>query len=162
MRPQQLRGLSPATLELTRSLYRKPGWLDRWNTDALAVTTIHQIGAANESAAILDLMSFGLSRDREVRLAARSVIEHLYSLVPLDALPLLDEGLRRMWGQLEDWYGLRATDLRGLEVKNRSDQIFMGLIGSHRSGFVRAEAIRILGLDESETVVPFLLIRLAD
>jgi len=162
MRHQQLRGLSPDTMELTTSLYRKPGLLDRWNADARTIATIHQIGATNEPAAIRDLMSFGLSRDSEVRVAARLTIQHLFSLVPVEAMPLLDEWLRRTWGQLEDWYGLRADVLSGLELKNRSDQIFLGLIASHRNGFVRAEAVRILGLDESEAVVPFLLVRLVD
>jgi hypothetical protein len=162
MKVQQLRSLSPATLELTRSLYQKSGLIDRWNADARTITTIYQVGAANEPAAIRDLMSFGLSRDREVRIAARANIERLFSLVPVEALPLLDDWLRQTWGSLEDWYGLRPEAVRVLRPETHADRIFLGLIASHRSGFVRGEAIRVLGLDESESIVPFLLIRLVD
>jgi HEAT repeat protein len=162
MKAQQLRALSPATLELTRSLYRKPGLIDRWNADARTIKTIYKIGAANEAAAIRDLMSFGLSRDREVRTAARANIEHLLSLVPVEALPVLDDWLRQTWEFLEDWYGLQPKGVGVLRPDTHADRVFLGLIASHRSGFVREEAIRILGLDESESIVPFLLIRLAD
>lgn len=162
MKAQQLRALSPATLELTRSLYRKPGLIDRWSADARTIETIYQVGAANEPAAIRDLMSFGLSRDREVRIAARTTIEGLFSLVPVEALPLLDDWLRQTWACLEDWYGLRPEAVSSLRPETHADRIFLGLIASHRSGFVREEAIRILGFDESEGIVPFLLVRLVD
>ena len=162
MKAQQLRTLSPATLELTRSLYRKPGLIDRWNSDSRTIETIYQVGAANEPGAIRDLMSFGLSRDSEVRTAARANIDHLFSLVPVEAMPVLDDWLRETWGSLEDWYGLRREAVRVLRAKTHADRLFLGLIASHRGGFVREAAVRILGLDESESVVPFLLIRLVD
>src|SRR6478609_965970 len=116
MKPQ-LRRMSPAMVELTSSLYRKPGLLDRWNADTRTIFTIREIATANEPAAIPDLLSFGLSRDSEVRGAARAAIRQLFSRVPAEDLPLLDEWLRRTWGQLEDWYGLRAEVLR-LEMEN--------------------------------------------
>src|SRR5262249_9196048 len=113
-------------------------------------------------AAIRDLMSFGLSRDAEVRAAARANIEHLFSLVPVEAMPILDDWLRQTWGSLEDWYGLRPESVRLLRPETQADRIFLGLIASHRSGFVREETIRILGRDQSDTILPFLLIRLVD
>lgn len=162
MKAQQLRALSPATLDLTRSLYQKPGLIDRWNADARTIKTICQVGAANEPGAIRDLMSFGLSRDHEVRTAARANIEHLFSLIPVEAMPALDDWLRQTWASLEDWYGLRPEAVRVLRPKTHADRVFLGLTASHRSGFVREEAIRALGLEDSESVVPFLLIRLVD
>lgn len=129
MKAQQLRALSPATLELTRSLYQKPGLMDRWNADARTIRTIYQVGAANEPSAIRDLMSFGLSRDVEVRTAARANIEHLFSLVPVEAMLVLDDWLRQTWGSLEDWYGLRPEAVRIFRPETHADRIFLGLIG---------------------------------
>jgi len=162
MKTEQLRRLSPAILELARSLYRKPSLVDVWNADVRTVETIRQISDANEPAAISELMSFGLSRDAKVCVAARTAIQHLFSMVPFEALPSLDDLLRRTWGQLEDWYGMRAESLKGFHVRNDADRIYLGLIASHRNGFVREEALRTLGLDRSEIVIPFYLIRLTD
>jgi HEAT repeat protein len=162
MKTEQLHRLSPAILELARSLYRKPGLADVWNGDVRTIETIGQISDANEAAAISELMSLGLSRDAKVCAAARSAIQHLFSMVPFEALPSLDDSLRRTWGQLEDWYGLRAESLKRFHVRNDADRIYLGLIASHRNGFVREEALRTLGLDGSEIVIPFYLIRLTD
>jgi HEAT repeat protein len=162
MKTEQLRRLSPAVLELVRSLHRKAGLVDKGNGDVRTIETIGQIGDANEAAAISELMSFGLSRDAKVYAAARSAIQHLFSMVPFDALPSLDESLRRTWGQLEDWYGLQAESLKGFHVRNDADRIYLGLIASHRNGFVREAALRTLGLERSEIVIPFYLIRLTD
>ena len=124
MKAQQLRALSPATRELTRSLYQKPGLIDRWNADARTIKTIYQVGASDEPAAIRDLMSFGLSHDVGVRTAARANIQHLFSLVPVEAMPVLDDWLRQTWGSLEDWYGLRPEAVRILRPETHADRIF--------------------------------------
>jgi HEAT repeat protein len=159
MKTEQLRRLSPAILELARSLYRKPSLVDVWNADVRTVETIRRISDANEPAAISELMSFGLSRDAKVCVAARTAIQHLFSMVPFEALPSLDDLLRRTWGQLE---GLRAESLKGFHLRNDADRIYLGLIASYRNGFVREEALRALGLDRSEIVIPFYLVRLTD
>ena len=57
---------------------------------------------------------------------------------------------------------MRAESLKGFHVRNDADRIYLGLIASHRNGFVREEALRTLGLDRSEIVIPFYLIRLTD
>jgi len=42
------------------------------------------------------------------------------------------------------------------------DLVFLGLVSCHRSGYVRAEALRILGSKPSGIVIPFVLMRLVD
>ena len=58
------------------------------------------------------------------------------------------------------WLAPGAIDNIGLNTD--ADRVFIGLVTSHRSGYVRAAALRALGADASNVGIPFLLIRLAD
>lgn len=158
----QLRGLSPSTLDLVKKLISWPTLKQRWNGNRETLAILDEIGRANEPAAIRDLMSFGLVRSEEVRAKARLIIRSLFAQIPLDALPLLDESLRQSWAHLEDWYGLRPEAIDNIGLNIDSDRVFVGLVTSHRNGYVRAAALRALGADASNVGIPFLLIRLAD
>jgi len=158
----QLRGLSPSTLDLVKKLVSWPTLKERWNGNRETLAILDRIGRANEPAAIRDLMSFGLVRSEEIRAKARLIIRSLFTLIPIEALQLLDESLRQSWAHLEDWYGLRPEAIDNIGLNTDSDRVFVGLVTSHRSGHVRAAALRALGADPSDLGVPFLLIRLAD
>src|SRR5207245_6738738 len=158
----QLRGLSPSTLDLVKKLVSWPTLKERWNGNRETLAILDRIGRANEPAAIRDLMSFGLVRCEELRAKARLIVRSLFTLIPIEALQLLDESLRQSWAHLEDWYGLRPEAIDNIGLNTDSDRVFVGLVTSHRSGHVRAAALRALGADPSDLGVPFLLIRLAD
>jgi hypothetical protein len=96
----------------------------------------------------------GLADDGTVRLAARAAIRELLQLVPLESLPLLDEMLRRVWGHLEYWHGLRPESVPRLASVSVDDRVFVRLVASHRNGFVRAGALRLLANDEFVEVIP--------
>jgi hypothetical protein len=74
----------------------------------------------------------------------------------------LDDSLRRSWGQLNDWYGIRLDGIDNISQENDDDRVFLGLTASHRNGHVRAAAVRALGLETSSLVIPFCLLRLSD
>jgi HEAT repeat protein len=154
--------LSPATRELVRELWQKRTLIDRLTGDRRTLRIIEEIRTAKEPAAIGDLMPLGLADNESVRAAARAAIRELLELLPLDSLPLLDEALRRVWGYLEYWHGLRPESVRGLESHSIDDKVFVRLVASHRSGYVRNEALRLLSDDESLEVIPYILLRLTD
>jgi len=85
----------------------------------------------------------------------------LYEQMSPSQLVPLDEALRAAWAHVEDWYGQKVP-IKNLKVGESRDLILLGLMCSHRSGFVRADAIGALGKAESEKAIPFLMIRLID
>jgi hypothetical protein len=93
----QLRRLSPSALDLVKKLVSWPTVKGRWNGNRETLAILDQIGRANEPAAIRDLMSFGLVRSEEIRAKARQIIQSLFALIPIEALPLLYESLRQSW-----------------------------------------------------------------
>jgi HEAT repeat protein len=159
---KNLFGLSPATRDLVRELWQKRTLRDRLTGDHRTQGIIEEIRIAKEPAAIGDLMPLGLADNRSVRVATRAAIRELLELVPFESLPLLDEMLRRVWGYLEYWHGLRPENVPGLASVSIDDKVFVRLVASHRSGFVRAEALRLLSNDESPEVIPYILLRLTD
>jgi hypothetical protein len=106
----------------------------RWSGDGGTGEIIEQIGAADEPAAIPILMSFGLARNDRIRTGVRSVIRHLFSQIPIDVLPALDELLRRSWGHLEDWYGMKPNVVKVLQRSTENDRLRAS--GSKISGIV--------------------------
>jgi HEAT repeat protein len=144
--------------------------LTRWNEltkrwfggdDTLEI--LERIGEAGEPLAIPELMSFGFVQKSEVRSKARSVIQQLFSQMPVEDLPLPDEALRRSWGRLEDWYGMKADAVNELGGETAADRLYLALLTCHRSGYVRAEALRVvLATNSSDLIIPFALIRLVD
>jgi HEAT repeat protein len=159
---KNLFGLSPATRELVRELWQKRTLRDRLTGDHRSLRLIEEIRTAQEPAAIGDLMPLGLADNRGVQVAARAAIRELLELVPFEFLPLLDETLRRVWGYLEYWHGLRPENVRSLAPVSIDDKVFVRLVASHRNGYVRAEALRLLSDDESLEVIPYMLLRLTD
>jgi HEAT repeat protein len=155
-------GLSPATRELVRELWQERTLRDRFTGDRRTQRIIEEIRAAKQPAAIGDLMPLGLADSESIRAAARAAIRELLELLPLESLPLLDEALRRVWGYPEYWHGLRPESVRGLASVSIDDKVFVRLVASHRSGFVRAETLRLLSNDDSPEALPNILLRLTD
>lgn len=136
--------------------------LRRWGGADDTIAILEQIGQAREPLAIPHLMSFGFVRNSRVRTHARLTIWKLFSTIPIESLTLLDESLRQSWTHLEDWYGMRLDDIAGLGGSSDADQLYLALASCHRSGYVRAEALRWLSVCPSGIVVPFALMRLVD
>lgn len=161
MRDPLLKGLSPATKALLEPLLAWPQIQARWRGDMDTVSRIHGVASSGEAFAIRDLLSYALSKNHEVQSAARSAIRFLFDRLPPEDLPALDEVLRSGWACVEDWYGLKLS-LKRLKADSEDNLLFLALTASHRSGFVRAEAVRALSNNSSQTVIPFLLVRLVD
>ncbi|HEY2470023.1 MAG TPA: HEAT repeat domain-containing protein [Terracidiphilus sp.] len=161
MRDLQLRGLSAATKELVYPLVAWPDIQARWRGELDTVSRIRSIGDSGEAHAIPDLISYAFAPNRDVQAEARSAIRRLFERLPLEQLPVLDEALRTAWAHVEDWYGLKPS-VKKLKGCDPDDLILLALMSAHRSGYVRAEVIHSLGKHSSETVIPFLLVRLVD
>jgi hypothetical protein len=170
MRNQSLRGVSSSTLDLVKqlsALLSPRTWIGNLVSltrpaDEDAIAILNQIGRVNEPLAIRELLPFGLMRKGKIRAKARSIIQRFYSQILVEALPVLDEHLRQGWHYLGDWYDMRPDAVDDLGGDSEADKIFLGLVASNRSGYVRAAAIRALGADTSALGIPFLLVRLTD
>lgn len=161
MRDRPLRGLSPATKELVYPLLAWPNIQARWRGELDTVSRIRCVGDSGEAYAIPDLLSYAFTPNRDVQAEARSAIRRLFERLPLEQMPALDEVLRRAWAHLEDWYGLKPS-VKKFQERDPDDLILLAFMTTHRSGYVRAEAIHTLGKDSSGTAIPFLLVRLVD
>jgi hypothetical protein len=159
---KNLFGLSPATRNLIRELWLKPTSREQWTNDERTLGLIEEIRIAKEPATVGELMPLGFSDQDSIRRAARATIKELVALVPLDFLPLLDESLRRPSHYLGDWHGLRPERVCCFPVRSHDDAVFMRLVASHRSGYVRAEALKLFESDLSAEALPFVLLRLVD
>jgi hypothetical protein len=155
-------GISESTLALVKELWRKPTLLEQWAGDVRILGILREIRKAREPGTIGDLLGLGLNRDDLLRAEARSIIRELVALLPLEALPTLDQIIRRAWVRLDHWDRLRPKDVSDLQPATADDWVFVCLIASHQSGYVRAEAIRILRHDPSIDSLPFILLRLVD
>lgn len=156
-----MKGLSPATKELLYPLLSWPDIQSRWQGDKDTVARIRAVGETGEPYAIPYLLSYAFATNHDVRVGARKAIRALYERMPLEQLPLLDEALRQGWGTIEGWYGLKPT-VKQLRQRDVEDLVLLALMASHRSGYVRAEAIRSLGQTSPEFAIPFVLVRLTD
>jgi HEAT repeat protein len=161
MRNPQLKGLSPAIKELVYPLVAWPNIQARWRGELDTVSRIRSIGDSGEAHAIPDLLSYAFAPNLDVQAEARSAIRNLFERLPQEQLPALDEGLRAAWAHVEDWYGVKPS-VKKLKGHDPDDLVLLALMSTHRSGYVRAEAIHSLGKDSSGTAIPFLLLRLVD
>lgn len=154
--------LSASTEALVTQLTTWKTLPSRWAGGDDTIRILGQIREAGEPAAIPYLMSFGFVRNRRVRSEARWTIWQLFSAIPIESLPQLDESLRQSWAHLEDWYGMKADEISVLGGSTDADQLYVALVSCHRSGYVRAEALRTLSTYPSDLVIPFALLRLVD
>ena len=161
MRNPQLKGLSPAIKELVYPLLAWPNIQARWRGELDTVSRIRSIGDSGEAHAIPDLLSYAFAPNHDVQAVARSAIRNLFERLPLEQLPAFDEALRTAWAHVEDWYGVKPS-VKKLKGRDPDDLVLLSLMSSHRSGYVRAEAIHSLGKDSSGAAIPFLLVRLVD
>ena len=161
MRNPQRKGLSHAIKELVYPLLAWPNIQARWRGELDTVSRIRSIGDSGEAHAIPDLLSYAFAPNHDVQAVARSAIRNLFERLPLEQLPAFDEALRTAWAHVEDWYGVKPS-VKKLKGRDPDDLVLLSLMSSHRSGYVRAEAIHSLGKDSSGAAIPFLLVRLVD
>jgi HEAT repeat protein len=155
------RGLSDTTRTLLGEFLAWSGTEARWRPEPDTALRLHAIGERVEPYAIPKLLGFALATDGGVRSAAQSVIGRLFDRLSPDQLPGLDEALRRAWSNLDRWSGQRPN-IKELRKNSEDDRIFLGLVSSHSDGFIREEAVKALGAERSDRVIPFLLVRLVD
>jgi len=137
--------LSTPIRDLARELWRKPVLGTDRTGDRRILEIIERIRQAREPGAIADLMSLGLADETNIRSSARAAIAELVNLLSPESLAPLDEALRRAWGYLDYWHGLRPDVVSSLRPLTRDDVVFSRLIASHRNGYVRDEALKLPG-----------------
>src|SRR5579864_6678047 len=154
--------ISPAVRELIKELWAAPTLRERWMGDERVTAVIRKIREAGGPGAIGDLLRPAFDEREEVRTVAREAIAELVALLPADALPRLDESVRRSWAYLEYWRAIRPEIVGGMQTVSAGDRALVCLMASHRNGYVREEALRVMGGDSSIEVVPFILLRQVD
>ena len=149
---QVIRALSAATFVLVNDLYER----HRRGNPVLA--SIVAIGNTNETAAIRELMPFGMDD-----VAVRAILHRLGRQLRAEEWTAFDDHLRHFqWKEGLDWHALSPKSVRQLRIADDADRFFVGLLTSHANGFVRAEAVRLIACDLSPMLLPFLLVRLTD
>jgi hypothetical protein len=154
--------ISPETRSLLADAWRKPTLLERWSADQRLLNIIAKVRASGEPGAIGHLLHLGLAESASVRSAAREAIRDLLALIPTQGIPELDEAVRREWGYLDVWYGLRPETVAATRVNADEDAAFLRVATCHQSGYVREQAIKGLAQDESSNSLPFLIVRSVD
>jgi len=154
--------ISPETRGLLADAWCKPTLLERWSADQRLLKIITKIRASGEPGAIGYLLQLGLAETESIRSAARVAIRDLLALIPVQEVSELDEAVRREWGYLDVWYGLRPETVAATTINTEEDAAFLRVATCHQSGYVREQAIRCLAQDTSPNALPFLLIRAAD
>lgn len=152
-----VRSLSAGSSVFVREYYQKR--FTFWNANSLALSLIERLRDSSEPAAIAEPLPFGLSKSSAVSTAARAAMQHLYQLVPLEALPALDDAMRPYWS---DSNTRVPGSLEGHVWASASDRLYLGLLASHRDGCTRAGVLRQSSLVAAEDLLPFIFIRLTD
>ncbi|WP_031496947.1 HEAT repeat domain-containing protein [Bryobacter aggregatus] len=161
MRQSQRFRLSPGTAALLSELGPKPAPPRFWRSNARVLDLLTQVGESNDAAAIGEILAFGLAAEDEIRSAARFAIGKLFALLPLEALPQLDDLLRHRWSNLNDWHDL-SPEPGAADWTLPEDRLFLALLSCHSNGFIREKALWQMNEDPSESTLPFLMLRLVD
>ncbi|QOY91144.1 HEAT repeat domain-containing protein [Paludibaculum fermentans] len=162
MKNYSLRRVSPSTEAL---LARLNGW---WRSPAKWIGwgdvpgVLEQIGNSKEPLAIPFIMSFGIVGNERIRAQALSAIHRLFSSLPIEFLPLLDEALRPAWIPEYSWHGMTAEQIPALPKSSDAELLYLNLMSCHQSGYVRAAALQTLSAESTATSIPFILSRLVD
>jgi hypothetical protein len=154
--------ISPETRALLAEARRKPTLLEWRSTDQRLLRIIMNIKASGEPGAIGHLLHLGLAESGSVRSASREAIRNLLALIPAQAIPELDEAVRREWRYLDLWCGLRPETVAATTINAEEDAAFLRVATCHQSGYVREQAIKGLAQDQSSNALPFLIVRAAD
>ena len=116
---------------------------------------------AREPAAVRELLPLAVAGPRAWRARIRSAAAGLLGDL-LDDLPVLDPWLREVYPsvapQPDEWSTLSPQILAGFDCANAEDWQVLGLCASHRSGYVREQALKQLARGPAEIALPFLLI----
>jgi HEAT repeat protein len=120
---------------------------------------------AGELAAVRELLPLALAGPASWRGRIRLAL-HALTADRLDQLPALDHWLREAYPavapQPDEWSTLSPQILGRVECANAEDWQVLGLCASHRNGYVREQAVRLLASGPAEIALPFLLIRAND
>lgn len=162
MKNYSLRRVSPSTETLLfrlNSWWRSPA---KWTEWGEIPGVVEQIGNSKEPLAIPFIMSLGIAGNEKIRSQALSAIHRLFTSLPIEFLPLLDEALRPSWIPEDSWHGMTAEQIPALPKTSGAELLYLNLMSCHQSGYVRAAALQILSAGSTATSIPFLLLRLVD
>jgi hypothetical protein len=125
-----------------------------------------ELAALREPALLPDVLPFLRVDVPEVARAAAQAARQLLMAAPGTDLPWLDERLRTSSFHNRNfpaaWPRLRREDLDPFEDQGETGFALLALAGSHRSGYLREEAVRRLARVRDGRELPFLLVRMND
>ena len=158
------RELAAETKSLIESLHKE---ISFWKSSTNhKVTTLALISQTHDAAAIPDVVSLLLNRNRRIAHAAANTVSALVETVTPTGLPWLDQLMRERsryrWSYPSGWADLKAKGVGRLQLFGEQSAYALGMASFHFNGFVREEALRKLGEAEDGTELPFLLLRLND
>ena len=161
-----MRRTSPETTVLIERLFEPLILREKIMGSRDYATLLSKIAEANEPAAIVYLVPFILSSNRNVAHTAAKAIHKLLLATPLTDLPWLDENLRPHSAypgdHLEEWRKLSPLQLHSLQSFGDTSTSLFALVTFHRNGYVRQAAIEKLSLVTTGAELPFLILRLND
>ena len=156
------RVLSENTRLVIESLYKPVSLWNRSTKHKLAMLEL--IGQAHEPAAIPDIASLLLDRNKEIAQETARVVSALGALLKPDELPWLDQVMRDRspyrWSYPSAWAELKPSQLDQIQELSKVSAFSLGLASFHFNGYIREEALRLLGGVFNGTELPFLLLRL--
>lgn len=125
-----------------------------------AQATFEGVDRTEGVTSVLRLVPYLL--DRDIARDAAADIETLAGELDDRGLVVLDEGLRERAFYQTSWWQLTPNDVPGFVSERSGGVRLIGLLSSHRSGFVREAAVKRLLARTDGAEVPYLLIRAND
>jgi hypothetical protein len=136
-------------------------------TAAKVAESLAELARVDDWRRIPRLVSLPFSPDAEVAAAAAAKIQRLLATVPVSRLPWLEKAVRRdqAVGFWNDRYDPAWGELRPETVSARAKALgpaVVSLCTFHPSGWIRAEALRVLRTRFAPSALPYCVLRLSD
>jgi len=152
--------------ERLKQLRTALGWRTFFGATGAHEPLLRTIVSRGEPGVLRDLLGLALEQRGDKRALLLSAVETIAApLVPARLIEL-DDRLRRagtfngIWA--DGWNGVTPREVAALEVESHGGRLLLGLLASHRDGYVREAAVIRLTELAGAWVLPFLLVRASD
>jgi HEAT repeat protein len=153
--------ISDELARLLRSLSEERSPLDRVIGRDRRKEKLAAIAASRDIRLVPALLPFLASDDSLRPHVARVIAELVRGIAPA-ALGWLDEQVRQEYYRSRSWEGFAPDAVSRLARTVQRDPVVLGIVASHRNGFVRAAALEVLAECTDGREIPFLTLRAND